>query len=143
MSCSVRVHPLSWLNAARLGVQFMHWGLYAVPSYCPVTAAQKTCYAEHFWDTSINNSSGQHAYMQRVYGKDFQYQDFAPMFTCSDFDPQEWASLFKASGARGLTMTSKHHEGWTLWPNPRHANCAMSADAFFLPMRRQTIKLCH
>lgn len=105
----------------------MHWGLYAVPSYCPVTAAQKTCYAEHFWDTSIDNSTGQHAYMQRVYGKDFKYQDFAPMFTCSDFNPQQWAALFKASGARGLTMTSKHHEGWTLWPTPRHANCAQRA----------------
>ena len=78
--------------------------------------------AEHFWDTSTDNSTGQHAYMKRVYGKDFEYQDFAPLFTCADFDPAEWAALFKASGARGLTMTSKHHEGWTLWPNSRHAN---------------------
>ena len=60
----------------------------------------------------------------------------APMFTCSDFNPQEWASLFKASGARGLTMTSKHHEGWTLWPNPRHANCAKSDNDFHLSILR-------
>jgi hypothetical protein len=25
---------------------FMHWGLYAVPSYCPVTPSQKTCYGK-------------------------------------------------------------------------------------------------
>ena len=101
---------------------FMHWGLYAVPSYCPVTESQPTCYAEHFWDTSHDPSSAQHAFMKSNYGARFEYQDFAPLFRCEVFDPTAWAALFKASGAQGLTMTSKHHEGWTLWPNSRHAN---------------------
>lgn len=56
------------------------------------------------------------------YGAHFQYQDFAPLFKCENFNASEWATLFRASGAQGLTVTSKHHEGWTLWPNPRHAN---------------------
>ena len=55
-------------------------------------------------------------------GWHLRYQDFAPMFTCANFDPTAWAELFSASGAQGLTMTSKHHEGWTLWGNARHAN---------------------
>ena len=38
---------------------FMHWGLYAVPAYCPVTPKEHTCYAEHFWDTSHVNNSAQ------------------------------------------------------------------------------------
>jgi alpha-L-fucosidase len=101
---------------------FMHWGLYAVPSFCPATAGQHTCYAEHFWDTSHTNGSAQQQYMVEHYGPEFIYQDFAPLFKCENFDAAEWASLFKSSGAQGLTMTSKHHEGWTLWPNPRHAN---------------------
>ena len=54
-------------------------------------------------------------YMRRTYGESFQYQDFAPLFRCENFDAAEWAALFRASGAQGLTMTSKHHEGWTLW----------------------------
>ena len=29
--------------------------------------------------------------MGRVYGPNFKYQDFAPMFTCADFDADEWA----------------------------------------------------
>ena len=60
--------------------------------------------------------------MREHYGLEFIYQDFAPLMKCENFDPAGWAKLFKASGAQGLTMTSKHHEGWTLWPNPRHAN---------------------
>eukprot|EP01052_Picozoa_sp_SAG31_P057899 SAG31_NODE_17391_length_672_cov_1.171030_1_plen_92_part_00 len=87
----------------------MHWGLYAVPAYCPVTPSAKTCYAEHFWDTSHSNGSAQNEYMKHNYGEKFQYQDFAPMFKCENFDPVAWAALFKASGAKGLTMTSKHH----------------------------------
>mmetsp|Transcript_114003 Transcript_114003/g.185803 ORF Transcript_114003/g.185803 Transcript_114003/m.185803 type:complete len:484 (-) Transcript_114003:141-1592(-) len=101
---------------------FMHWGLYAVPAFCPATPQTKTCYAEHFWDTSHNNGSAQQQYMRDVYGPHFEYQDFAPLFSAANFDPAAWASLFKRSGAQGLTMTSKHHEGWTLWPNSRHAN---------------------
>ena len=45
--------------------------------------------------------SAQNAYMRRVYGERFEYQDFAPLFSCSDFDPAEWAALFKQSGAQG------------------------------------------
>ena len=83
-----------------------------MPSYCPVTPSAKTCYAEHFWDTSHTNGSAQQKYMARVYGDSFRYEDFAPLFKCENFDADQWAELFKASGAQGLTMTSKHHEGW-------------------------------
>jgi alpha-L-fucosidase len=119
-SLDSRPTPTWWTN--QKFSLFMHWGLYAVPSYCPVTPDEKTCYAEHFWDTSHDSDSPQRKYMARVYGPQFQYQDFAPLFKCENFDPAEWASLFKESGAQGLTMTSKHHEGWTLWGNSRHAN---------------------
>ena len=52
-------HPLqrptpTWWTSQKFSL-FMHWGLYAVPAFCPVTEADKTCYAEHFWDTSHLN----------------------------------------------------------------------------------------
>jgi alpha-L-fucosidase len=31
------------------------------------------------------------------------------------FDPQQWAAVFKKSGARYVVLTSKHHEGYCLW----------------------------
>ena len=57
------------------------------------------------------------AFHAKAYGKDFAYEDFAPMWTNELFNATEWAQLFKRAGARGLTMTSKHHEGFTLWPS--------------------------
>ena len=50
--------------------------------------------------------SAQNTYMRRVYGERFEYQDFAPLFSCSDFDPAAWAALFKQSGAQGAMATT-------------------------------------
>ena len=59
-SLDARPTPAWWSN--QKFSLFMHWGLYAVPSYCPVTPSSKTCYAEHFWDTSHTNGSAQQEY---------------------------------------------------------------------------------
>ena len=45
------------------------------------------------------------------------YADLAKEFTVEDFDPNAFASIVKASGARYFVLTSKHHEGFTLWPS--------------------------
>lgn len=34
------------------------------------------------------------------------------MFKAEMWDPDAWASLFKASGAKYVVLTSKHHEGY-------------------------------
>ena len=53
----------------------------------------------------------------RVYGKDFQYRDFAPQFKAELWQPDKWAQLFKDAGAKYVVLTSKHHDGFTLWPS--------------------------
>ncbi len=37
------------------------------------------------------------------------------MFRAELFDPDHWAEFFARSGARYVALTSKHHEGFTLW----------------------------
>ena len=39
------------------------------------------------------------------------------MFTCELYDPDQWADVFYRSGAKYIVLTSKHHEGFCLWPN--------------------------
>ena len=39
-------------------------------------------------------------FMENNYPPDFTYQDFARDFTASFYDPEEWAELFKSSGAK-------------------------------------------
>lgn len=56
-------------------------------------------------------------FMKKNYPPNFTYQDFAPQFTAEFYDPDEWASIFNASGARYVVLTSKHHEGYTNWPS--------------------------
>ncbi|MGK4455730.1 alpha-L-fucosidase, partial [Klebsiella pneumoniae] len=36
-------------------------------------------------------------------------------FTASKYDPDEWARVFKASGATYAVLTTKHHDGMALW----------------------------
>ena len=34
-----------------------------------------------------------------------------------EWNPSTWANLFKKAGARYVVLTSKHHDGFTLWPS--------------------------
>lgn len=49
--------------------------------------------------------------MEANYPPGFSYEDFGPLFTAEFFDPNQWADILKASGAKYVVLTSKHHEG--------------------------------
>jgi len=111
-----------WFEDAKFGI-FIHWGLYSVPAYSP-TARDKVGiydrYAEHYWRRLLEPSTTQKYFQEfhnKTYGPDFKYQDFAKDFKAEMFQPTEWADLFKESGAKYVVLTSKHHEGFTLWPS--------------------------
>ncbi|EQB78779.1 fucosidase, alpha-L- 2, plasma [Camelus ferus] len=54
-------------------------------------------------------------FMKNNYPPDFIYEDFGPLFTAKFFDANQWADILQASGAKYVVLTSKHHEGFTLW----------------------------
>ncbi|HZU26653.1 MAG TPA: alpha-L-fucosidase, partial [Bryobacteraceae bacterium] len=115
----------AWFTAAKFGI-FIHWGLYSVPSFAAPHQKNQNPYAEWYWHSLTD---GQHAqapdgegiatwqFHQRVYGPQFPYADFAPMFRAELFDPDRWADVFARSGAKYIVPTSKHHEGFALWPS--------------------------
>src|SRR5664280_3791108 len=37
------------------------------------------------------------------------------MFRAERYSPDHWADVFERSGAKYVALTSKHHEGFTLW----------------------------
>jgi len=113
-----------WFSDAKFGI-FIHWGTYSVPAYAPVNP-NVTAYAEWYWNSMTegkNNpkanpvQTGTWAYHQKLYGADAPYQNFAPQFRAQLFDPSRWAEVLAGSGAKYVVLTSKHHEGFALWPS--------------------------
>ena len=39
-------------------------------------------------------------YFKNNYPPEFEYADFAPQFKATFYDPNQWADIFKASGAK-------------------------------------------
>lgn len=73
----------------RFGI-FIHWGLYSMM-------------AQGEWAMQVKNMN----YLE--------YQHLADAFYPSRFDAREWVRAFKASGARYLTITSRHHDGFSMF----------------------------
>ena len=104
----------AWFLDAKFGV-FIHWGVYAVPAY-----GQKGEYAEWYWNRISSKDAkwaNWRSFHAKNYGADFDYKDFAPKFTAELFDAKQWADLFARAGVKYVIPTSKHHEGFALWPS--------------------------
>ncbi|XP_051868665.1 plasma alpha-L-fucosidase [Pristis pectinata] len=94
-----------WFDRAKFGV-FIHWGVFSVPSFG----------SEWFWYYWQKQRLKQYVeFMERSYPPGFTYPEFAPMFSATFFDAAQWADLLSSSGAKYVVLTSKHHEGFTLW----------------------------
>lgn len=117
-----------WFQDAKLGI-FIHWGLYSVPGWAPPTGElgkvdwnvwfKNNPYAEWYLNTLKIDGSPTQKYHAETYGTDFSYLDFIPIFNeqVKEWNPEEWAELFREVGARYVVLTSKHHDGFTLWPS--------------------------
>ncbi len=102
-----------WFADAKFGV-FIHWGVYSVPAW-----GAREQYAEWYWN-NMSNKKADNPWWQfhkKNYGENFDYRDFAPQFRCELFDADQWADLFARAGAKYIVPTSKHHEGFCLWPS--------------------------
>lgn len=93
--------------------------MYSVPSFNihNISKAIKDGYAAewYWWYLHGLPTPEVIAFHNKTYGPDFSYEEFGPMFTAELWQPDEWATLFKESGAKYVVLTAKHHEGWCNW----------------------------
>lgn len=119
-SIDKRPNP-AWFAEAKFGI-FIHWGIYSVPAFAPVNKKGETPYSEWYWNSLTKGQrdpkgNATSLFHSRVFGPAFPYQDFAPMFKAELFDAGRWADVFLRSGARYVVPTSKHHDGFAIWPS--------------------------
>jgi alpha-L-fucosidase len=122
---SLDSHPLpDWYNDAKLGI-FIHWGLYSVPAWANpqdpkhVTGGPgETPYAEWYYNSMRNPGSTTAKYHKEHYGE-MDYYGFVPEFDkeSATWNPEVMAAVLRDAGAKYVVLTTKHHEGFTLWPS--------------------------
>jgi alpha-L-fucosidase len=90
---------MGWWDDAKFGM-FIHWGLYAVPA-----GEYKGERVPGIGEWIMNSLKIPIA----------EYEQFAAQFNPVKYDAAEWVSLAKRAGMKYIIITSKHHDGFSLW----------------------------
>jgi len=82
--------------------QFIHWGLYskAGGEWNGVVYKKAAEWLKKWADVSADD-----------------WATLADEFNPKKYNPEEWAKMAKEMGAKYATITTKHHEGFCLWPS--------------------------
>ncbi len=102
-----------WYDDAKIGLS-MHWGVYSVPAWAP--REKGISYAEWYGFRMKQNGNPTVDYHLENYGPDFTYDNFIPSWKAEKYNADEWAVFAKKMGAKYMFITSKHHDGFCLWP---------------------------
>ena len=92
---------MAWWRDARFGL-FIHWGVYSVPAG---TYKGKRIGGAGEW------------IMRTAQIPVTEYRAFAKEFNPVKYDPDAWAALAEQAGMKYIVITSKHHDGFALFPS--------------------------
>lgn len=94
----------SWYRNGRFGI-FIHWGVFSVPA------------TQSEWYPRLMYIKGQQSniHHSKTYGMHFEYRKLIDLFKPDKFNADEWAELFKKSGAAYIMPVGEHHDGVKLY----------------------------
>lgn len=90
---------MAWWREAKFGL-FIHWGVYAVP-------------AGKWGERDTHGEWIMHSAKIPV----ATYRDLAQRFNPVKYDAVEWVRVAEEAGMRYIVITSKHHDGFALYPS--------------------------
>ncbi|MCF0199074.1 MAG: alpha-L-fucosidase [Bacteroidaceae bacterium] len=97
---------------------FLHWGIYSL-------------FGQGEW------------YMQNANLDWREYEKAASAFYPSRFDAQQWVSAIKDAGARYITITSRHHDGFSMWQTAESDFNIVDATPFRRDVLCELADACH
>lgn len=106
-----------WFLDGKFGIYF-HWGVYTVAGV-------------HAWymreiHLPEDDRKSELKYHKETYGdpSEYPYHNFVPEFNAKHFDAEEWAELFKNSGAKFAGPCAVHHDTFAMWDSKITPWCA-------------------
>ena len=92
---------MKWWREARYGM-FIHWGLYSIPG----------------GEWNGKNFPGASEWLLTTAKiKPADYEPLQQQFNPVKFNAHDWVKLAKDAGMKYIVITSKHHDGFALWPS--------------------------
>ncbi len=101
----------------RFGI-FIHWGIYSL-------------FGQGEW------------YLQNYPIDKYEYAKAADAFYPHRFNAQEWVSAIKASGAKYICFTSRHHDGFSMWDTDQSPFNIVDATPFARDVIKELAEECH
>lgn len=110
---------VKWWREARFGM-FIHWGLYSQ--------------AAGEWDGKQTSGAGEWI-MNDMQIPDSQYAKLVPQLNPVKFDAHAWVRIAKNAGMKYIVITTKHHDGFGMYPSALTDWCIKST-----PFQRDPLK---
>ncbi len=117
---------MEWWRDARFGM-FVHWGLYAVPA-----GTYQGRRVDGIGEWIMNSAHIPVA----------EYEKFAGQFNPVGFNADEWVRTARNAGMKYIVITSKHHEGFSLWDSKVTDYDIMDATPFKRDILAELAKAC-
>ena len=106
-----------WFEQARFGM-FIHWGIYSV-------------LGDGEWVMQHHHLTGP------------QYEQLAAQFYPVKFDAAQWVALAKQAGMRYIVVTSRHHDGFSMFATKQNKYNVVDATPYGKDVIRQLADECH
>jgi len=118
---------IAWWREARFGM-FIHWGLYAIPGGTWKDKVHKEGYSEWImFDEKIPVR---------------EYEKLAGKFNPVKFDARAWAGIAKKAGMKYMVLTTKHHDGFSMFQSRLTPYNVADATPFKRDVTRELVDAC-